>query len=211
MQLAIMAVGALAEVIGWWLVASRQRSVWRLMPVALGAMGIAAVLARPPMAATRVSDAAAGLVGIASGAALFVATRAFVRLASVWAPFRIDVVQKYEEAAEVSLGESLGLSLLIMVPAEELFWRGLFQGRLTASLALGTAAITTWVCYVIANAASRSLPIIAGALVGGGLWTWLAWWSGGVLASLGSHILWTGLMLALPPGSGKGARRAPEG
>jgi membrane protease YdiL (CAAX protease family) len=46
---------------------------------------------------------------------------------------------------------------------------------------------------------SRSLPIVAGALVGGALWGALAWWSGGVLAPLASHILWTGLMLARPP------------
>ena len=206
MQLVIMAAGALAEVAGWWLVSSRGRNVWRVMPVVLGAMGIAAVLARPPVAATMVSARTAAVVGVASGAALFLATRAFVWLAAHWTPFRIDVVQKYQEAAVVPLPESLVLSLVIMVPAEELFWRGLFQGRLSVTLSLGLAAVATWCGYVIANAASRSLPIVAGALVGGGLWTWLAWWSGGVLASLASHILWTGLMLALPPGPGRKPR-----
>jgi membrane protease YdiL (CAAX protease family) len=52
---------------------------------------------------------------------------------------------------------------------------------------------------VVANVPSRSLPIVAGALVGGAVWGALAWWSGGVLAPLASHILWTGLMLARPP------------
>ena len=33
----------------------------------------------------------------------------------------------------------------------------------------------------------------------------LAWWSGGMLASLASHILWTGLMLVIPPGAGRWA------
>ena len=50
--------------------------------------------------------------------------------------------------------------------------------------------------------------MVAGAVVGGALWAGLAWWSGGVLASLASHILWTGCMLAFPPGAG---RRAVEG
>ena len=49
---------------------------------------------------------------------------------------------------------------------------------------------------------------MAGAIVGGALWGGLAWWSGGVLASLGSHILWTGLMLLLPPGAGRKVERA---
>ena len=207
MQLAIMAGGALAEVFGWWLVSGRRWSVWRLMPVVLGAMGVAAVIARPPVAAARVSEATAAFVGIASGAALFIATRVFVAVASGWEPFRRDVAEKYREAAEVSLARSLVLSLLIMVPAEELFWRGLFQGRASATMALATAALTTWLVYVAANVPSRSLPIIAGALVGGAIWTWLAWWSGGVLASLGSHILWTGLMLAFPPRLGRASRR----
>ncbi|HEY6566157.1 MAG TPA: CPBP family intramembrane glutamic endopeptidase [Actinomycetota bacterium] len=210
MQLVVMVVGALAEMSGWWLVASRRRSVWRLMPLVLGVMGIAAVLVRPPVAATRVADLTAALIGVGSGLALFAATRVFVWLASRWDPFRRDVAQKYREAQEVSLGRSLVLSLLIMVPAEELFWRGLFQGHLSASTTIGIAAVTTWICYVVANAPSRSLPILAGAMVGGGLWTWLAWWSGGVLASLGSHILWTGLMLILPPGTGTTVGRRSE-
>ncbi len=91
-----------------------------------------------------------------------------------------------------------------MVPAEELFWRGLFQGRLDQSLAALAAAAWTWLAYVGTNVASGSLPIVAGAVVGGALWTGLALWSGGVLASLLSHMLWTGLMLVLPPGAGRG-------
>ena len=41
----------------------------------------------------------------------------------------------------------------------------------------------------------RSWP---GAVVGGAVWIGLGWWCGGVLAPLASHVVWTGLMLALP-------------
>ena len=200
-----MVAGTLAEMVGWWLVASRGRDVWRLMPVVLGAMGVAAVLARRPDWAADVAPATALAVGIASGLVLYAATRAFVWVAAHWGPFRRAVVDKYAEAATVPLATSLILSLLVMVPSEELFWRGLFQGRLGVALGAGTAAGLTRVVYVFANGPSRSLPILAGAIVGGALWTGLAWWSGGVLASLGSHILWTGAMLALPPGAGREA------
>jgi uncharacterized protein len=211
MQLAVMVAGLAAEVIGWWLVASRGRSVWRVMPVVLGAMGIAAVLARPPVAASEVSVTAALLVGVASGVALYLGTRAFVWLAAHWEPFRRDVVEKYAQASEVSVAQSLVLSLLIMVPCEELFWRGLFQERLAVTLAAGAAAAIGWAGYVVANVPSRSLPIVAAAVVGGALWAGLAWWTGGVLASLASHILWTGLMLVLPPGAGRPRFRARPG
>ena len=201
-----MVLGALAEAIGWRLVATRRAVVWRLMPPILLTMGVAAALARRPVAATEVADGTALAVGLASGLALYAATRGFVAVASRWEPFRRHVVDKYEEAAEVSLARSLGLSLLILVPGEELFWRGLFQARLGQALAGLAAGAWTWLAYVGVNAASASLPIVAGAIVGGALWAGLAVWSGGMLASLASHMLWTGLMLALPPGAGRGVR-----
>jgi len=201
-----MVLGALGEAIGWRLVAARRAMIWRLMPAVLLAMGIAAVLVRRPLVATRVGDGAAIVVGAASGLALYVGTRAFVAVAGRWQPFRRGVVESYRSAAEVPVRESLALSLLIMVPAEELFWRGLFQARLDQSLVGLVAGAWTWLAYVGVNLASGSLPIAAGAVVGGALWAGLAVWSGGVLASLLSHMLWTGLMLALPPGAGRGGR-----
>jgi hypothetical protein len=73
-------------------------------------------------------------------------------------------------------------------------------------MAGAVAGVWTWLAYVGVNSASASLPIVAGAIVGGALWAGLAVWSGGMLASLASHMLWTGLMLALPPGAGRGVR-----
>jgi membrane protease YdiL (CAAX protease family) len=201
-----MVLGALAEAIGWRLVAASRATVWRLMPPILLAMGVAAALTRRPVVASRVGGGAAFLVGTASGLALYVATRAVVAVAVRWEPFRRDVVEAYHDADDVSLTESLALSLLIVVPAEELFWRGLFQARLDQSLAALAAGVWTWLAYAGVNVASGSLPIVAAAVVGGALWAGLAVWSGGVLASLLSHMLWTGLMLALPPGAGRGGR-----
>jgi membrane protease YdiL (CAAX protease family) len=203
MQAALMAVGALVEAIGWRVVAAGRASVWRLMPAILLVLGVAAPLARHPIAAMRVGDGAALGVGVACGLLLYAATRAFVALAGRWDPFRRHVVEAYREAAEISLVRSLALSLLIVVPAEELFWRGLFQAGLDRSLSATAAGAWTWLAYVGANVPSGSLPIIAGALVGGALWAGLAVWSGGMLASLASHMLWTGLMLAFPPGAGR--------
>jgi uncharacterized protein len=203
MRVALMVAGLLAEMVGWWLVASRGRDVWRLMPWVLGAMGLATLMVARPVLVDGPTTVSALAVGLASGLALYVATRVFVFVAAMWPRFRREVVDKYAEAATVSRPAALLLSLLVMVPAEEVFWRGLFQERLGVTLALAAAAGLTWLAYVVANLPSASLPIVAGALVGGALWTGLAWWSGGVLAGLASHILWTGAMLALPPGAGR--------
>lgn len=206
----MIVAGLLAEMIGWWLVSARGRDVWALMPFVLGGMGAAAVLVRSPVWVDGPSAAVALCVGIASGLILFVATRVFVWGAAHWAPFRGAVAEKYTEAATVTLERSLVLSLIVMVPSEELFWRGLVQGHLGTVTAAATAAGLSLLGYVVANLPSRSLPIVAGAIVGGAVWTVLAWWSGGVLASLGSHILWTGAMLAFPPGVGRKAERRGE-
>jgi membrane protease YdiL (CAAX protease family) len=209
MRTAVMIGGTVAEILGWWAVASRGKDVWRLMPWVLGAMGLAAVLVAPvAWTGPDIEPSFALRVGLIAGLTLYLGTRAFVWLASLWPAFRRDVIEKYQEAATVSVATSLVLSLAIMVPAEELFWRGLFQGELTAAGSAASAAALTWLGYLVANLPSRSLPIVAGAIVGGALWGGLAWWSGGVLAGLGSHILWTGLMLLLPPGAGRKVRRA---
>jgi membrane protease YdiL (CAAX protease family) len=210
MQATVIIVGLIVEMVGWWFVSSRGRDVWALMPLVLGGMGVAAVLARRPVWVNGVSPAAALAAGVGSGLVLFLATRAFVWTANHWEPFRRDVAEEYGEAATVSRERSLVLSLIVMVPAEELFFRSLVQGHLGTVTAAATAAGLTLLAYVVANATSRSLPILAGAVVGGALWGALAWWSGGVLASLGSHILWTGAMLAFPPGAGRKAEREVE-
>ena len=205
MEIAVIVAGLAAEAVAWWLIATGRADVWRLLPVVLGAMGIAAVIVRPPVLAGSTSAMTALVAGVAAGFTLYLATRAFVWVASRWGPFRRDVLQTYGQAGEVTLATTLVLSLAIMVPAEELFWRGLVQARLHGATAPATAALVTLAAYVGVNVASRSQPIVAAAVVGGAVWAGLAWWSGGVLASAASHILWTGLMLALPPGAARPA------
>ena len=201
-MLAALAIvlGLAAEMAGWWLVSAHGRDVWRLMPVLLGAMGVVAlVVQRSELVWGTAAEAASG-AGV--GLVLYLGTRAFVWLANHWEPFRRQVAAEYGQAATITLVRSLVLSLVVMVPAEELFWRALVQARLDVAWGAAAGAVTAWLLYVVANLPSRSLPIVAGAIVGGGVWIGLWWATGGVLAPLGSHILWTGLMLALPPGAG---------
>ena len=72
----------------------------------------------------------------------------------------------------------------------------LFRCRSVVSHAL--AAVVALLAFVVANLASRNLAIAAGAVVGGAVWVALAWWTGGVLAPLACHIVWTGMMIAFP-------------
>jgi len=191
--------GELVLMVAWWSVATRRRDLWSTIPPILAVLGITAALLAPD-ASPRVSDGRALMVGVATGIGLFVATRIFVAVAIHWRPFARHVIDAYREAAEEPFVRSLVLSLLVSVPSEEFFFRGLTQRTLAeTSLAAGWAAGVTLVLYVLANLPSRSLPIVAGAIVGGAVWGAVAWWSGGIIAPLASHVAWTGLMLVLPP------------
>ena len=207
MQLSVAIVGALAQAAGWWLVSSGRASVWRVMPMVMAALGAAALLARRIVWAGDPGGAGALLVGLASGLVLYGATLAFILIVTRWTPVRRTVRRmvsaQYGWATGTSRLEVIALSLAVIVPAEEVFWRGLVQGRLALTMAAGGAALLGWLGYVAANVPARSVPIVAAAVVGGALWVGLAWWSGGICASLASHMVWTGLMLVAPPGAAR--------
>jgi hypothetical protein len=145
--------------------------------------------------------------GVAVGVVLYLATAAFVLFVRRWPFFDRHVGEIYDQRKGLSLPVALGLAALVVAPGEELFWRGLFQWRLSATTGGPAAAVFTWLVYVAVNAASGSLPILFGALVSGAVWGALALWTHGVLASLLCHTVWTGLMLVAPPGGAE--RRAP--
>jgi len=198
-ELAAALGGAIAEVAAWRAVAA-GRSPWRVLPATLGLLGVAAAALRPPRAAAGPGPGLAATAGVAAGLALYGAPRAFVRLAVRFGPFERHTRAQYARAGEVPLPRALLLAAGVSAVGEELFWRGLVLGRLSEGLGQGAGAALAWAGYVGANLSSGSLPIVAGAVVGGAAWTLLAWWSGGVLASVLAHALWTALMLAAPPG-----------
>jgi membrane protease YdiL (CAAX protease family) len=105
----------------------------------------------------------------------------------------------YGRRGTLPLGAVLLLSVGLMVPGEELFWRGLFLPELEDAVKGVLGPFLAWLAFVAANVPSLNLAIVAGAGVGGAVWVALAVWSGGVLASLFCHVGWTGLMLAFPP------------
>jgi membrane protease YdiL (CAAX protease family) len=199
MEAAVMVLGLVAEMVAWWVVVARRRSVWPVMTPTFVAMGLAALLVRTPEPSPAVPVGTAAAVGAAAGVALYLATRAFVSVVRGWRAFREQSIQMYGRQAGVPLWAAVLLSAAVMVTGEELFWRGLFQARLSAALDARTAgAALAWIAFLLANLPSANLAIIAGALVGGAVWTVLGWWTQGFLASLVCHAVWTTLMVSAP-------------
>jgi membrane protease YdiL (CAAX protease family) len=199
-------IGVIAATAAWWLVA-RGRDVWRTMPALFALLGLVAVFLIPsldqptPRASGDVSATFEIVLGGLSGAALFFATRVFVVVANRAPVFARQVETAYGRADTVALPVAIALSVFVTAVGEELFYRGLvYRVGVDRGLSIQIAAAVSWLVNVIANLPSRLLPIVAGAIVGGALWAGLAWWTGGILAPIASHMLWTGLMLGFPPG-----------
>ena len=198
-----MVVGVVVTGFGWYLVTHRGASIWIVFATLNGILAVTALLTRRLALAPNVSVGAALAVGLAAGLLLYGGTFAFVVIARRWPSFSKDVSSLYGRGAGVSLPIGLLLAAGIAAPGEEIFWRGLFQQHLTQSWGTATGAIVTVLAYLAASAVSLSLPIAAAALIGGAVWGALAAWSGGVLASVVCHAVWTGMMVAFPPPGGE--------
>jgi hypothetical protein len=199
MVLGVIVVGVIAQLGAWWLVAVRRASIWSVVAPVIFVAGIAAVVVQPPLLSGDVSVAVAAAAGIASGVVLYGATRAFVALVARPWPAFIRHARSVYAHGDAGLGALAVAAASAVAIGEELFWRGLVQRELSARLdAASLGAAATLGLYALVNAVSRNLALVAGAVVGGAVWGALAWWTGGVLASVLSHATWTALMLVRP-------------
>jgi membrane protease YdiL (CAAX protease family) len=196
---ALMILGALAQIVAWRLLAVRALSIWSSSVPALAVCGVASLISGRVSLSPKVSIAVAIPVGLVAGLLLFAATRGFLAVAVSSPTLRRASQEAYAEQQSLPTTTALVLSLALAVPGEELFWRGLFQGRASVTFGAFGGALVTWLCYIAVNATSGLMALVAGAFVGGAVWGALAWWSHGVLASLLCHAVWTGLMLVRPP------------
>lgn len=203
MRAASIVAMLIAEVVSWRVVArSGRANEWNLMIAVFLLQGVVALLAWGIDWSTDAVPGVAIAIGLVSGAVLYVGTLAFVAVAARVPLFRAHVVDRYDRAALVRRPLGIVLALLIAVPGEELFWRGFVQGYIGSHSSELLGAALAWVGYVCANTASGSLPFIAAAVVGGLVWGGLTLFTGGILAAVICHGVWTGLMLAFPPRAG---------
>jgi membrane protease YdiL (CAAX protease family) len=204
-QAVLAVLGPLAHAGSWWLVRTRRVSIWVGSGVTMAVLGAAALILGPVAAAERFGVAGAVGLGALAGALLWAATAGFMAVAVRALPtLAAHTSSLYRARGDRSLAAALAVPLLLSAPGEELLWRGVVLGVLDRSVeGPALAALFCWAAFAAVNLISGSSPIVLGAVVGGAVWTALAWWTGGVVASVACHIVWTGLMIVAPP---RGAR-----
>jgi len=200
----IVVLGVVLQVVAWRLVARDALSFWPAVTSTFALCGIASLLAGDPRCCSQTAFLDASAFGLASGLLLFGATRVVVDLATRRPSLHGAVAGVYRRSQETSIATAFVLTLVIAVPGEELFWRGFVLPELRDVTTSTIGTLVAWLAAVGVNAAWASAPLLAGAVVGGAVWTGLAAWSGGVVAPIASHLVWTGLMLRWPPRAARG-------
>lgn len=194
-------VGPLAVAAAWLLIRNGRASLWTANGILLPVLGAASLLTGViEPSRLRVGTGWAVFLGVVAGLGLYAATAAFMAVAGRWPPLARHTASLYENRSGASLPLALGLSAFLIAPGEELLWRGVVLEVARVWIGSGVlAGAVVWTAYVAANAVSGSLPIVLGAVVGGAAWTALAVLTGGVVAGIGCHAVWTALMVAFPP------------
>jgi membrane protease YdiL (CAAX protease family) len=199
----VVVTGIAAQAIAWRLVAIGRARFWPVVAAIWAIVGTAAIAGGEPRCCAERTAFTAILVGLASGLVLFVATRFVVSVAVRWAPLARAVGSTYGRSEGISPRALWLISLAIVVPGEEVFWRGVVTPWLREATGPIAGVFLAWLAAVGVTLAWADTPFLAAAVVGGALWTSLAVWSGGVLAPLASHLVWTACMLAWPPPAGR--------
>jgi uncharacterized protein len=200
MTTAVVVAGMLIQAVAWRLVATDRTAFWPTTAATWAVVGLAAVLAGDPRCCADVRAATAIVAGLAAGAILYAATRVVVEVATRAAPSLLPPIDDvYGRGAEAPDALVWAVTLLVVVPGEELFWRGLALPELQRGAGEIVGAIVAWLAAVAVTAVWGSLPFLAAAIVGGAVWTALGAWSGGVVAPLACHAVWTSAMIAWRP------------
>jgi uncharacterized protein len=199
----LVVLGVAIQAIAWRLVALGRAPFWPTVTGAWAMLGIGALAFAEPRCCADRGILEALAVGVASGLVLYAATRVVVTFASRWPVVASAVEDTYGRYAEISPAVVWAATLVVVVPGEELFWRGVAVPWFVDATATVPGAILGWLVSVAVVVAWANLPFLAAAVIGGAVWTVLAIWSGGVAAPIASHVVWTACMIAWPPPSAR--------
>lgn len=91
------------------------------------------------------------------------------------------------------------LLIMIIGPAEEIFWRGFVQRRFTTKYGAVIAFFATTIIYALVHIWSFNFMLIAAAAVCGGFWGLMYAWRKNLTAVVVSHALWDVAVFILFP------------
>jgi len=178
---------------------------WRRMTATGLVLGAVALTADPDLRRPRPRLRDAGL-GLLSAVALYGVFQVGDRLARRIMPAGgKDIDEVYSLRTLGSVPELVARLALVIGPAEELFWRGFVQRRLTRRFGRWRGAALAAAAYGGAHVASGNATLTGAATVAGGLWSALAAAGLSMPALIASHIAWDVWIFLIAPTTGAGS------
>ncbi|GAB6099113.1 type II CAAX endopeptidase family protein [Halanaerocella petrolearia] len=105
----------------------------------------------------------------------------------------------YRHRQELSLPLISFLLLLVVGPAEEIFWRGFIQEELMQRIGLQKGYWVTTILYTLLHIGTGNLLLILAALVAGLFWGYIIMVTDNLMLVIISHALWDILVFILFP------------
>jgi membrane protease YdiL (CAAX protease family) len=163
---------------------------WQRMTVTGLGLGSMALIAEPGLRRVRIRPKDVAL-GLGSAAVLYGVFRVGDRLARRVMPAGGEEIGEMYALRSLRPIPELAARLgLVIGPAEELFWRGLVEGRLQGSLGRWPGAAAAAAAYGGAHVVTGNLTLTGAATVAGAYWAALAAAGMSMGALVVSHVAW---------------------
>jgi uncharacterized protein len=178
---------------------------WQRMTKTGAALGSLALIAEPDLGRLRprVRDMA---LGFASAAVLYEVFQVGDRMARRVMPKGAEEIGDVYRLRELRPRPELVARLaLVIAPAEELFWRGLVQGRLGVRYGRWRGAALASVAYAGAHVSTGNLTLMGAAGAAGAFWSALRAAGMPMPALIASHVAWDLWIFLVAPTEESGA------
>ena len=169
-------------------------------PFALAVVGVVNVLLTSALRSWFKPDARRVLAGLALGGAMTALTYPVFHLAVRLVPALEPIVRRLYAAAESQRMSPRALAwVAVLVLAEELLWRGALFDALERRTSRPLAFTLSVLSYALAQLGSGSWLVFVLALVCGTIWTFARVYSGSLVVSTLSHLIWTECVILILP------------
>lgn len=175
---------------------------WQRMTVAAVGLSALAVAASPDPRRIRLRPSDAP-VGLASAGVLYLAFAIGDRLARRLLPRGASEIRDIQALRELRPEREIAARLVLIGPAEEVFWRGFIQPALSERSGRWRGAALASAAYAGAHAPTGNLTLVAAAGVAGAYWTLLRALGVSLGALAISHAAWDVWIFLVRPTSGQ--------
>lgn len=141
------------------------------------------------------------ILGLGFGVALYLLCFAGYKILGLfWAPAMLQyATELYDMAYSVPVILGIILIALVVVPGEEIFWRGFVQRNLQVYLGNNLGIALAVAIYAVVHIWAFNPLLILAAIVGGACWGILYAWRSNLITVILAHIIWCVLIVGVFP------------